>query len=241
MRQIVLDTETTGLEPGKGHRVIEIGCIELHERRRTGRKFHRYLNPEREIDRGALEVHGIDDAFLRDKPKFADVVQEMLDFIGDAELVIHNAAFDLGFLDQELAIAGRSERLGVRGSVLDTLSLARERFPGQRNSLDALCRRFGVDASMRDVHGALLDASLLAEVYLALTAGQGDLGFATDAPATTTVVRRELDATAFVVRVLRASAAETAAHEARLAAIDRVTKGACAWLRLQAVPVPEAA
>ena len=241
MRQIVLDTETTGLEPGKGHRIIEIGCIELRERRRTGEKFHCYLNPEREIDRGALEVHGIDDAFLRDKPKFADVVQSMLDFIGDAELVIHNAAFDLGFLDQELALCGRSERLGGRGNVLDTLSLARERFPGQRNNLDALCRRFGVDASMRDVHGALLDASLLAEVYLALTAGQGDLGFATDTPATTTVVRRELDATAFVVRVLRASAAESAAHEARLAAIDRATRGACAWLRLEAVPVPEAA
>ncbi len=239
MRQIILDTETTGLEATKGHRVIEIGLIELSERRRTGARFHRYLNPEREIDRGALEVHGIDDAFLRDKPRFAEVAQEMLDFIGDAELVIHNAAFDLGFLDQELALAGRAERLAGR-AVLDTLALARERFPGQRNSLDALCKRFGVDASQREVHGALLDASLLAEVYLALTAGQGDLGFATETPAAT-VVRRELGAGALALRVVRAGPDEARAHVARLEAIEKLTKGACVWLKLEPTPVPEAA
>ncbi|HVF34358.1 MAG TPA: DNA polymerase III subunit epsilon [Candidatus Saccharimonadia bacterium] len=239
MRQIVLDTETTGLETGKGHRVIEIGCIELRERRRTGERFHCYLNPGREIDRGALEVHGIDDAFLRDKPRFADVAQAMLDFIGDAELVIHNAAFDLGFLDHELALAGRPERIATRCQVLDTLSLARERFPGQRNSLDALCRRFGVDASMRDVHGALLDASLLTEVYLALSAGQGDLGFASDAPATA-VVRREVDAGAFVLRVQRANAQELAAHRVRLELVELASRRECAWLREQPAgePVP---
>ena len=240
MRQIVLDTETTGLECAKGHRIIEIGCIELRERRRTGERFHCYLNPGREIDRGALEVHGIDDAFLRDKPKFADVAQAMLDFIGDAELVIHNAGFDLGFLDHELALAGRAERLSRRNPVLDTLSMARERFPGQRNNLDALCRRFGVDASMREMHGALLDASLLAEVYLALTAGQGDLGFATEAPASA-VVRREVDAAAFALRVVRASAAEVAAHQARLDAIERASRGACAWLRIESIALPEPA
>lgn len=240
MRQIVLDTETTGLETAKGHRVIEVGLIELRERRRTGERFHCYLNPEREIDRGALEVHGIDDAFLRDKPRFAEIAQAMIDFIGDAELVIHNAAFDLGFLDQELALAGRPERLSTRCRVLDTLSLARERFPGQRNSLDALCRRFGVDASMRDVHGALLDASLLTEVYLALSAGQGDLGFASDAPATA-VVRRELDSAAFVLRVQRATAQELAAHRARLALVERASRHECAWLRAETAAEPEAA
>jgi DNA polymerase-3 subunit epsilon len=240
MRQIVLDTETTGLEPGKGHRIIEIGCIELRERRRTGERFHCYLNPDREVDRGALEVHGIDDAFLRDKPRFAEVAQALLDFIGDAELVIHNAAFDLGFLDHELSLCGRSERLGARGPVLDTLALARERYPGQRNNLDALCKRLGVDASHRELHGALLDASLLAEAYLALTAGQGDLGFASEAPATA-VVRRELDAGAFVLRVQAAGEGELAAHRARLDAIERASRGACAWLRLEPESAPVAA
>src|SRR5688572_19129961 len=240
MRQIVLDTETTGLESAKGHRVIEIGCIELRERRRTGERFHCYLDPGREIDRGALEVHGIDDAFLRGKPRFADIAQSMLEFIGDAELVIHNASFDLGFLDQEFALAGLEVRLSQRNPVLDTLTMARERFPGQRNSLDALCRRFGVDASMREVHGALLDASLLAEVYLALTAGQGDLGFAAEAPAAA-VVRREVDAGAFALRVLRANESELAAHRARLEAIDRASRGACAWSRLEPAGVPQAA
>ena len=240
MRQIVLDTETTGLEPGKGHRIIEIGCIELSERRRTGEKFHCYLNPEREVDRGALEVHGIDDAFLRDKPRFPDVASALLEFIGDAELVIHNAAFDLGFLDHELALCGRTERFASRTRVLDTLALARERYPGQRNNLDALCRRLGVDASHRELHGALLDASLLAEAYLALTAGQGDLGFASDVPASA-VVRRELDAAAFVLRVQHADAAETAAHRARLEAIEAASRGACAWLRIEDVEAPVAA
>src|SRR5688572_2231833 len=179
MRQIVLDTETTGLSWDKGNRVVEIGCVELIERRPTGRRFQRYLNPDREFEPGAQEVTGLTLEFLADKPRFSEVVDEFLDFIRDAELVIHNAAFDIGFLDNELMLAGTHfGRMRDHASVLDTLGLARERFPGQRNSLDALCKRFGVDNSHRELHGALLDAQLLIEVYLALTAGQGDLAFA---------------------------------------------------------------
>src|SRR6188768_1055501 len=182
MRQVVLDTETTGLEVGKGHRLIEIGCIELLERRPTQRKFHRYLNPQRTIDEGARAVTGISDDFLLDKPLFAQIADELLEFIGDAELIIHNAAFDLAFLDAELASADpRHGSLSARASVLDTLALAREKYPGQRNSLDALCKRLEIDNSHRELHGALLDAQLLAEVYLAMTAGQGALDFALDA------------------------------------------------------------
>lgn len=162
MRQILLDTETTGLD-ARSHRVIEIGCVELIERRPSGRVFHRYLNPQREVDRGAAEVHGLTDEFLADKPLFAQVVGEFLAFIDGAELIIHNAAFDIGFLDAELSRLGaEAGRIRDRCSVLDTLKLARERFPGQRNSLDALCKRLGVDNSGRDLHGALLDANLLA-------------------------------------------------------------------------------
>ena len=178
MRQVVLDTETTGLSAEKGHRVIEIGCIELVERRPTGARFHRYLNPEREIDQGALEVHGITEEFLRDKPRFAEVAAELLAFIDGAELVIHNAAFDVAFLDAELERLGGGDRVATRARVIDTLLLARDRYPGQKNSLDALCKRLGVDNSHRELHGALLDAALLAEVYLAMTAGQAALALA---------------------------------------------------------------
>lgn len=178
MRQIVLDTETTGLEPDLGHRIIEIGCVELVNRRPTGRTFHHYLNPEREIEQGALEVHGITAEFLRDKPRFADIADELMDFISGAELVIHNAAFDVAFLDAELrrhaanvpAFAGRLVSAECR--ILDTLALARDMHPGQRNSLDALCKRYGIDNSHRELHGALLDARILADVYLAMTGGQ---------------------------------------------------------------------
>jgi len=187
MRQVVLDTETTGLSWERGHRVVEIGCIELLERRPTGRRFQRYLNPEREIDLGAQEVTGLTLEFLQDKPLFAQVAMEFLDFVRGAELLIHNAEFDVGFLDNELAMLGEAYgRLGDHCAIVDTLGLARERFPGQRNSLDALCRRLGVDNAHRTLHGALLDAELLAEVYLALTSGQGDLGLSmapTTAPA----------------------------------------------------------
>lgn len=233
MRQVVLDTETTGLEVQRGHRLIEIGCIELAERRPTGRTFHFYFNPDRAIDEGARAVTGISDDFLRDKPRFAEVVAEFLAFIDGAEIIAHNAEFDVGFIDAELGIAGPQHgRLADRATVLDTLALAREKFPGQRNSLDALCRRLGVDNSHREWHGALLDAHLLAEVYLAMTAGQGLLGFGDDAAeqiARAPVVRVEI---AVRPRVLRALVDEIAAHVARLDAIDRASRGACVWKRL---------
>jgi len=229
MRQVVLDTETTGLEVEKGHRLIEIGCIELLERRPHAR-FYRRLNPQRKIDEGARAVTGISDESLLDQPLFAQIADELLDFIGDAELIIHNAAFDLAFLDAELTRADRTERcLSGRAKVLDTLELAREKYPGQKNSLDALCKRLGVDNSHRQLHGALLDAELLADVYLAMTAGQGDLGLSS-------AVSRAAPIRAFVSGVARAalkvwvaSAEEVAAHALRLAAIDATSKGRCRW------------
>jgi len=230
MRQVVLDTETTGLEVGKGHRVIEIGCVELLERRQTQRKFHRYLNPQRAIDEGARAVTGIDDEFLRDKPLFAQVAREFLEFIGDAELIIHNAAFDLSFLDAELAQVDPGHvGIASRLTVLDTLMLAREKYPGQRNSLDALCKRLGVDNGHRDLHGALLDAELLADVYLAMTAGQGDLGLASAtsrAAPTRSVIAGSMRA---ALKVCFASAEELAAHTRRLVAIDLASKGKGRW------------
>lgn len=179
MRHIILDTETTGLEWRKGNRVVEIGCVELVERRPTGRTYHRYLNPEREFEAGAQEVTGLTLEFLADKPKFAEIADEFLAFVDGAELVIHNAAFDMGFLESEFERLNAGHgRLRDRVSVTDSLELARKRYPGQRNSLDALCKRLGVDNSHRQLHGALLDAQLLAEAWLALTAGQGEIGFA---------------------------------------------------------------
>jgi DNA polymerase-3 subunit epsilon len=229
MRQIVLDTETTGLEAGKGHRIIEIGCIELVERRPSGKRFHRYLNPQRPVDEGARAVHGISDEFLADKPRFAEVAGEFLEFIAGAELVIHNAAFDVGFLDAELArVDPGLGRMSDHAGVLDTLALAREKFPGQRISLDALCKRLNIDNRHRELHGALLDAQLLADVYLAMTGGQGDLGLASVQAATSARV-----AAGAVVRsslcVRRASDAEMAQHAARLQAIDKASKGRCLW------------
>ncbi len=238
MRQIVFDTETTGLSAERGHRIIEIGCVELIERRRTGVTFHRYLNPDRDSDPGALEVHGLTTEFLSDKPRFRDVVGELLEFLRGAELVIHNAAFDLSFLDAELALvdpAGARSRDLV--SVLDTLTLARERYPGQKNSLDALCKRLGIDNSHRELHGALLDASLLADVYLAMTAGQASLMLSLDAAAeqkrrdTRVTLRASNSAT---LRVLRAEGEDLARHEARLSAIEKAAKAPSLWRRLEA-------
>src|ERR1700758_4165777 len=185
MRQIVLDTETTGLEPELNHRIIEIGCVEILNRRVTGRTFHRYLNPERAIDEGAMSVHGIKRADLDDKPKFAEIAGELVDFIKDAELVIHNAAFDVAFLDSELArLPGEARPVASLCRVLDTLALARSMHPGQRNNLDALCKRYSIDNSRRELHGALLDARILADVYLAMTGGQAALALAeSDQPA----------------------------------------------------------
>lgn len=230
MRQIVLDTETTGLEPEKGHRVIEIGALELSDRRSTGREFHVYINPERDIDEGALEVHGITREFLSDKPRFAEIAEEFLDFVAGAELVIHNAPFDMGFLDYELGMVDpQAPSFSAQMTVLDTLDLARDLHPGQKNNLDALCRRYGVDNSNRSLHGALLDAGILADVYLAMTGGQTDLGLSLESVAED--AERDM-AEAFdarpALRVQRASAAERELHAARLQAIVEAS-GQCIW------------
>jgi DNA polymerase-3 subunit epsilon len=176
MRQIILDTETTGLEPTQGHRIIEIGCVEMVDRKLTGNHFHVYLNPDREVDEGAIEVHGITNEFLLDKPRFKDVIEDFVEYVKDSELVIHNAPFDIGFLDHELALlGGKKRKMNDYCSVLDTLVLARQIHPGQKNSLDALCKRYFIDNSHRELHGALLDSEILAEVYLGMTGGQTDL------------------------------------------------------------------
>lgn len=239
MRQLVLDTETTGLEPAEGHRIIEIGCVEVVERRLTRANFHRYLQPDREIDAGAVAVHGISNAFLADKPRFAEIAEELIDYLRGAELVIHNAAFDVGFINHELrqwrADAPRVEDLCT---VVDTLELARKRHPGQRNSLDALCKRYEVDNSRRDLHGALLDAEILAHVYLAMTGGQVSLAFGpaagpgegqqrADDASPVRRVRRDRPA----LPVVRATASELSAHRERLKAIDAASEGRCLWLK----------
>lgn len=224
MRQIVLDTETTGLEVEQGHRIIEIGCIELERRRPTRNHFHQYLNPEREIDPGAVEVHGLTNEFLAPKPRFADVARELWNYLEGAELIIHNAPFDLGFLNIEFARAGFEARLESVCTVIDTVALARRLLPGQRVGLDALCKRYGVDNSSRDFHGALLDARLLADVYLAMTGGQSRL--ALDDAAGTGSRRRSrfveaLGGGTTALPVLRPTEAEWAAHRERLAAIAK--------------------
>lgn len=232
MRQIVLDTETTGLEPEQGHRVIEIGCLELLDRRLTGRTFHQYLNPDREVEGGALEVHGLDDDFLADKPRFAEIAGEFVDFIRGAELVIHNAPFDVGFLDAELARLPEPVRVADLAGVLDTLELARELHPGQRNSLDALCRRYEIDNSNRTLHGALLDAELLAEVYLLMTGGQVALSLdLTPTPDIDAVSVGTFDPS----RLVRARVPddELAAHEALLERIEQAAGDrGCVWRRI---------
>ena len=226
MRQIVLDTETTGLELADGHRIIEIGCIELVHRRATGRHWHRYLKPGREVDPGALAVHGITNEFLAAQPAFAEVAAEFLAFVDGAELVIHNAEFDVGFLDAELAASGIAGAIADRCRVLDTLALARRMHPGQRNSLDALCKRYNVDNSGRDLHGALKDARILADVYLAMSGGQAALGLDA-APATGTKAAEARAASRGSVRipVVRASEPELAAHGQALETIDRASGG----------------
>jgi DNA polymerase III subunit epsilon len=234
MRQIVLDTETTGLDPAQGHRIIEIGCVELVNRRLTGRRFHQYLQPDRDIDAGAIEVHGITTEFLADKPRFADIVADLIGFIRGAELVIHNAPFDVGFLNCELQLLGAHH--GVLAdfcAVLDTLALARQLHPGQKNSLDALCRRYAVDNSQRNLHGALLDAEILADVYLAMTGGQVALLLDANAePGTLPRAEiRRLDPDRPRLSVLRANEDELTAHAARLAAIEKASGGKCVWLR----------
>jgi len=235
MRQIVLDTETTGLEPGDGHRIIEIGCVELVERRLTRNNFHQYLQPDRQIDQGAEQVHGITNVFLRDKPRFADVAEDFIAYIEGAELIIHNAPFDVGFLDHELAMWGkRASRIHDLCRVTDTLAMARKLHPGQRNSLDALCKRYDVDNSRRDLHGALLDAEILADVYLSMTGGQVSLAFGgaqgDDSSANTRYAVRKLQSDRPPLPIVRATEAELAAHGERLSAIDKASNGQCLWL-----------
>lgn len=229
MRQVVLDTETTGLETRDGHRIIEIGCVELMDRRLSGNHFHQYINPERDIEDGALEVHGISSEFLADKPVFSEIVADFLQYIDGAELIIHNAAFDVGFLDYELSLLGRDDRVTDHAGILDTLEMARDLHPGQRNSLDALCKRYDVDNSSRTLHGALLDSEILADVYLAMTGGQTDLGLSfASATGADGGVEMFASADRKPLTVLAATEQEVALHQARLESI-RENSGHCIW------------
>ncbi len=233
MRQIILDTETTGLDFRLGDRIIEVGCVELLNRKLTGQRFHRYINPEREVEAGALAVHGLSNDFLQDKPRFAEIVAAFLDFVQGAELVIHNAAFDIGFLNNELALLDKSPLEQTCPGVVDTLKMARDLHPGRRNSLDALCERYAINNSGRTLHGALLDAELLAEVYLAMTRGQESLIMELDA-APVPGLQAELAAERPPLRVLRASAAELVEHERVLAEIGEESRDNCIWWGLKA-------
>ncbi len=236
MRQIVLDTETTGLETSQGHRIIEIGCVELFNRRLTGRRYHQYINPEREVDAGAFAVHGISNERLAGEPVFAQIADEFLTFIGDAELVIHNAAFDIGFIDYELSLLNpKAGSISQKCSVIDTLLLARSKHPGQKNNLDALCKRYSVDNSQRDLHGALLDAEILADVYLAMTGGQtalqlGSVGAQNSGGINREMIRR-LDPGRKPLTIVYADEDELGLHAEKLAAIQKISGGQCLWLQ----------
>ena len=233
-RQVVLDTETTGLSTADDHRIIEIGCVEVINRRLTGERFHQYINPKREIDAGAMEVHGITPQFLADKPLFSSIVDDFMRFIDGAELIIHNASFDVGFLNHELSkLKGEKRKIADVCSVLDTLKLARDKHPGQKNNLNALCRRYYVDNSNRELHGALLDAEILADVYLAMTGGQVNLSLAAEVPIANNKIRdfeviTQIQRGPF--RVIKANQDELLAHEANLQRLDKVTAGQCLWL-----------
>lgn len=242
-RSVVLDTETTGMPVTEGHRIIEIGCVELIGRKLTGRNFHVYLQPDREIDEGAVAVHGITDEFLADKPRFKDVAEEFFEFIQGAQLIIHNAAFDVGFINNEFKLIGQDERSAVDNycTVLDTLLMARERHPGQRNSLDALCKRYDVDNSNRELHGALLDAEILADVYLAMTGGQTSLSLAgqnADGSSNESGISeiRRLSADRVRTPVIYASDDELKAHTLRLAAIEKSSGAPALWSTLENPP-----
>lgn len=234
VRQIVLDTETTGLEADAGHNIIEIGCVEMQARKLTGRTYHQYINPDHEIDAEAMEVHGITHEFLADKPKFKEVMLEFVEFVRGAELIIHNAAFDVGFLDAELARNGFKERISDICSVTDSLLVARKKHPGQKNSLDALCRRYDIDNSHRELHGALLDSEILADVYLALTGGQTSLMLAVgdqDDGSEGEAIRRVAYDAAASLPVIMADEAELKAHNQFLDLLDKKSDGAV-WRQL---------
>ena len=234
MRQIVLDTETTGLETSQDHRIIEIGCVELVNRKLTGKHYHQYINPQRNVDEGALQVHGISDEFLADKPLFENIIDDFLAFIGDAELVIHNAPFDVGFIDHELSkLPKQPKSITDLCHVVDTLALARNKHPGQRNNLDALCKRYAVDNSQRDLHGALLDAEILADVYLVMTGGQVNLNIndqssSDEGTVTTASGIRRLASDRSALKVIKASDTELASHNKKLETIKQAS-GHCVW------------
>jgi DNA polymerase-3 subunit epsilon len=236
MRQIVLDTETTGLETSQGHRIIEIGCVELINRRLTGKHYHQYIKPEREIDAGAQAVHGISNAMLADKPVFARIADDFLQFIGDAELIIHNAAFDIGFIDYELNMLRPGfGSIAKRCNVVDTLLMARAKHPGQKNNLDALCKRYGVDNSQRELHGALLDAEILADVYLLMTGGQTALSLggnqSKEGGGESLNEIRRLPPGRIPLPIVYASEEELVVHKQKLAAIAKSSGDNCVWLR----------
>ncbi|OUR81793.1 DNA polymerase III subunit epsilon [Cycloclasticus sp. 46_120_T64] len=229
MRQVILDTETTGLEPKQGHRIIEVGCVELINRRLTGNNFHYYLNPQRDIDEGAVEVHGLTSEFLADKPLYEDIASELYDYLKGAEVVIHNAAFDVGFINHEYRLMGFSQpNMRDWCEVSDSLLMARKKFPGQRNSLDALCKRFDIDNSQRQLHGALLDAEILADVYLMLTGGQHSL-FAEETEVDVTLEKKTFDENRPRLAVVKATPAEIEQHLVRIEAIKKASGGVCIW------------
>lgn len=236
MRQIVLDTETTGLETSQGHRIIEIGCVELINRKLTGRHYHQYINPQREVDAGAFQVHGISNEMLADKPTFKQIVDEFKLFVGDADLIIHNAAFDIGFLNYEYSLLPQKPAsLTTHCKVIDTLLLARAKHPGQKNNLDALCKRYGVDNSQRDLHGALLDAEILADVYLLMTGGQTALSLGgnqsnKESGGQVNEIRR-LSANRRSLPIIKAAENELASHAEKLATIQKSSGGNCIWLK----------
>jgi DNA polymerase III subunit epsilon len=235
-RQIVLDTETTGLSPENGDRIIEIGCVELLNRKLSGNNLHFYVNPERDSDEGALRVHGISNEFLRDKPKFAAIATELLDYLRGAELIIHNAPFDIGFLNKELERLRLGRMADQVSGVIDSLAMAKELFPGKRNSLDALCGRLEVDNSGRTLHGALLDAELLADVYINMTRGQNAFGLDESPPTPDTQqtdVLTEIDLSGFELPVVQANAVEREAHDRSLLDLDKATKGRTLWRKLE--------
>ncbi len=236
MRQIILDTETTGLEHKQGHKIIEIGCVEMINRRKTDNHYHQYINPEREIEDGAFDVHGISNEFLHDKPKFREIAQEFIDYIRGAELIIHNAPFDTGFLNAELAAMGKQwGRVEDFCSVIDTLTKAREMHPGQKNSLDALCKRYEVDNSARDFHGALLDAQILLDVYLAMTGGQAKLllEIETEAASSAKIKIQTLDANRSRLKIIKATSEELDSHKRKMNRIEKESGGESIWKQLE--------
>ncbi len=238
-RQIVLDTETTGLDPKTGHRVIEIGCVEMQERRLTGNNLHIYLQPDREIDIGAIEVHGISNEFLVDKPRFEEIAEELYNYLTGAELVIHNAPFDVGFLENEFSLVGRPFKLSDECVVTDTLAMARKQYPGQRNSLDALCKRLGVNNGHRTLHGALLDSEILADVYLRMTGGQTALILDEEREQSKTEQSDAVKLSNTNLRVVKADDSELAAHEAWLSKLQKEAGDGCVWLSLDGVESAE--